>query len=319
MKETKVGVDIAKLTFDAEWGDGDGVVRDRFDYTDAGMERFMTAIPRKAHVVMEATGTYYLRLATRLFAAGYKVTVENPAKITYFARMKLMRTKTDPMDAIVIRRYAEYEDELTLWRPVPVIFAELNQLDRHIAGLQKDRNQVANRIEALQQCVSINTFTLQDLEEQQAELESRIKRSEREIQRLVIEHFGELYHLIRSIPGVGAKTAIMFIVLTEAFTRFPSARQFAAYLGMTSFIRDSGTSVKGSGAITKMGNARMRQILYMAALTARSQNKACRDFAARLSGNGKPVKVVRVAVANKLIRQVFAVFEKQEPYSENFA
>lgn len=319
MKKTIVGVDIAKLTFDAEWCDGDGVVRDRFDNDDAGMDRFVAAIPRKAHVIMEATGTYYLRLATRLQAAGYKVTVENPAKIAYFARMKLMRAKTDPVDAGVIRRYGEYEHELTLWQPRPAIFIELNQLDRHISGLQKDLNQVGNRIEALQQCVSINTFTLQDLEDQRADLENRIKRGEREIQRLVIEHFGELYHLIRSIPGVGAKTAIMFIVLTEAFTRFPSARHFTAYLGMTSFIRDSGTSVKGSGAITKMGNARMRQLLYMAALTARSQNQACRDFAARLSGNGKPVKVVRVAVANKLIRQVFAVFEKQEPYSEKFA
>lgn len=319
MKKTIVGVDIAKLTFDAEWCGADGVVRDHFDNDDAGIDRLVMAMPRGSHVVMEATGTYYLRLATRLRAMGYKVTVENPAKITYFARMKLMRTKTDPKDAGVIRRYGEYENELTLWQPMLEIFAELNQLDRHIVGLQKDLNQVGNRIEALRQCVTVNQFTLRDLEDQRAELERRIQRCEHEIQRLVIEHFGDLYHLIRTIPGVGAKTAIMFIVLTEAFTRFPSAKKFAAYLGMTSFIHDSGTSVKGSGAITKMGHARMRQLLYMAALTARSRNKACRDFAARLRANGKPVKVIRVAVANKLIRQVFALFEKQEPYSENFA
>ena len=315
---TVVGIDVSKLTFDAEWCVGDRVLRDRFDNDAQGAEALIRAIPARSHVVMEVTGTYHLQLATRLYEAGYKVSVENPAKPAYFARMKLMRAKTDPVDAGVLRRYGEYE-ALAAWQPPKEIFTEVNQLDRHIVGLQSDLNRVNNRLEGLDQRVVINAFTRDDLVAQRRDLEARIKRCEREIERLVLVYFRDMYELIRTIPGVGKKTAIMFIVLTEAFTRFPSAKQFASYLGMTSFIRDSGTSVKGSGAITKMGNGRMRQILYMAALTALTQNKACQDFAARLKANGKPPKVIRVAVANKLIRQVFAVFEKQERYSESFA
>jgi len=111
----------------------------------------------------------------------------------------------------------------------------------------------------------------------------------------------------------------MFIVLTRGFTRFESAKSFVAYLGLSSFIKTSGTSVRGSGAISKMGNPRMRQLLYMAALTAKRRNLACQAFAQRLTDNGKPPKVVRIAVANKLIRQAFAVCSKQQPYSECYA
>ena len=68
-----------------------------------------------------------------------------------------------------------------------------------------------------------------------------------------------------------------------------------------------------------MGNPRMRQLLYMAALTAKRRNKACVEFAERLAANGKPPKVIRIAIANKLIRQAFAVCLKQQPYSEAYA
>jgi len=315
---TIVGVDIAKDKFDVEWRDG---VTHSAQYMsdDQGFRQFVAEIPRGAHIVMEATGTYHLRLATYLHDAGRRVSVVNPAKPKYFARMKLKRAKTDPLDAGVMRQYGEYEEDLALWQPPAQIFIELNQLDRHVSRLQGDLNRVINRLEALQQCVTVNEFALRDLEAQQEDLRERVKAGEREIEQLVRHHFGELYELIRSIPGVGKKAAVMFIVMTEAFTRFPGAKEFASYLGMTSFVCTSGSSVKGGGGITRMGDKRMRQVLYMAALTAKTKNKACREFAARLKMNGKPAKVVRVAVANKLIRQVFAVFEKQETYSENFA
>ena len=313
-----VGVDIAKLTFDAKWREGDQVQAGHFDNDETGFEQFIARISTNCHLVMEATGTYHLRLATRLHDAGYPVSVVNPARPAYFARMKLFRAKTDPVDAGALLAYGEYED-LALWRPMAEIFSELNQLDRHLTGLQGDLNRALNRLEALEQRVTINRYTQDDLVAQSEDLKLRIKQCEREMTRLVLAHFAELYALLRSIPGVGKKTAVMFIVLTQAFTCFPDAKRFTSYVGMTSFIKQSGTSVKGAGGITKMGNKRMRQVLYMAALTAKKKNRACVTFANRLVANGKPPKVVRVAVANKIIRQVFAVVEKQEIYSEKYA
>ncbi len=315
-----VGVDIGKHTFDAEWSDGGRAYTARFDNDQAGHGRFLAWLPPETWIVMEATGTYFLHLATYLTEHGRKVSVVNPAQPAYYARMKLMRAKTDPVDARVLRQYGEAESgSLVEWQPREACFAEFNQLDRHLLGLQKDLNRVSNRLEALSQCVTVDAWTRQDLEEQQQDLVRRIHRCEKELARRVREQFPELFALLTSVPGIGWKTAVVFIVLTEAFTRFPGAKSFTAYVGMTSFLKQSGTSVKGNGGITKMGQARMRTLFYMAAGSAQVHNASCRTFAERLKSNGKPPKVVRIAVANKLIRQAFAVLEKQECYSEVYA
>jgi len=310
-----VGIDVSKETFDVSRGVGE---HKWFNNDEEGFAQLMSWLPEDAHVVMEATGTYYLRLANYLYDRQIRVSVVNPAVVSYFARMKLKRAKTDPMDAGVIRLYGEYDD-VAPWQPVEKIFIELNQLDSHLVGLQKDLNRVVGRLEALNHCVTINEFTLTDLHTQQADLEQRIKACEKELANRTREHFSDLYDLLMSIRGIGSKTAVMFIVLTRGFTKFPSAKLFAAYLGLSSFLSQSGTSVKGRGGITKMGNSRLRQLLYMAALTAKHHNRACKEFADRLKENGKPPKVIRIAIANKLIRQAFAVCLKEEKYSEAFA
>ena len=301
-----IGIDVSKKTFDVSYSRDQRAV---FGNDTPGVAAFIAALEPSDHVVMEATGTYFLKLATRVHDAGFNVTVVNPAVITYFARMRLARAKTDRADAEIIRQYGQHA-ELPRWAPTEDIFIELNQLDSHLNGLQRDRNAVIGRLEALRQCETISELVAEDLQSQLDDLVVRIKRCEKVLVQQTEHHFPELISLLRSIQGVGKRTAVMFIVLTRGFTRFESAKSFVAYLG---------TSVRGSGGISKMGNPRMRQLLYMAALTAKRRNRACQEFAQRLTDNGKPPKVVRIAVANKLIRQAFAVCSKQQPYSESYA
>lgn len=309
-----VGVDVSKLTFDAAFADRKPQI---YDNNLDGYESFLKCLLPGSHVVMEATGNYFLKLATYLHDHGVMVSVINPAVIAYYARMKLSRAKTDAVDAEIIRRFACHE-ELAPWVPPGELFNELNQLDSHLNGLLGDRTRVVNRIEALTQCASINTFTLADLEDQLADLDLRIKRCEKELVQVAESCCAEELALLTSIKGIGKKTAVMLIVLTQGFTRFASYKQFAAYVGISSFVKRSGTSVRGAGGITKMGNPRMRQLLYMGALTAWKNNRACQVFASRLADNGKPYKVIRIAIANKLIRQAFAVCQKREMYSEQY-
>jgi len=310
-----VGIDVSKATFDVAFS---AEARAVYSNDPSGFTRFRQALADGDHVIMEATGTYFLKLATFLSEQGITVSVINPAVISYFARMRLVRAKTDRVDANIIREYGCLET-LPVWMPTEDVFIELNQLDSHLHGLQGDRNRVIGRLEALQQCARINAYTLEDLQLQLTDLEGRIKQCEKELVVLTEAHFPELLTLLTSIKGIGKKTAIMFIVLTHGFTRFTSPKHFASFLGLSSFIRQSGTSVRGAGGISKMGNPRMRQLLYMAALTARTKNQACKTFAERLANNGKPVKVVHIAVANKLIRLAFAVCLKQQSYSECYA
>lgn len=63
------------------------------------------APPPEVHVVMEATGVYWERCARHFHDQGCRVSVENPARIRYFAHSKSRRGKTDAMDADLIAQY----------------------------------------------------------------------------------------------------------------------------------------------------------------------------------------------------------------------
>jgi transposase len=49
--------------------------------------------------------------------------------------------------------------------------------------------------------------------------------------------------LLKSIPGLGVKTALFLIVITDGFTKFETASQLCSYVGITPTIRQSGSSV----------------------------------------------------------------------------
>jgi len=58
----------------------------------------------------------------------------------------------------------------------------------------------------------------------------------------------------------------------------------------------------------------LRSLLYIASWSAIRFNKSCKDFYERLKERGKPGKVALIAVANKLIRQVFAIMRDHTFY-----
>lgn len=55
---------------------------------------------------MEATGTYWMRLALHLVAANIAVAVVNPAQAHDFAKALLKRAKTDAIDASTLAELA---------------------------------------------------------------------------------------------------------------------------------------------------------------------------------------------------------------------
>ncbi|MBN4082541.1 IS110 family transposase [Mariprofundus ferrooxydans] len=138
---------------------------------------------------------------------------------------------------------------------------------------------------------------------------------------LVKKHHADTFELITSIPGVGAKTATMMICLTDGFQKFQhnEVKQFISYIGMSPRTFNSGTSVKGRAHITKVGNGRIRSLLYMCSWTAKRYNQQCADLYKRLSEKGKPEMVIKVAIAHKIVRQIFGVMKNGQPFSNEFA
>lgn len=124
--------------------------------------------------------------------------------------------------------------------------------------------------------------------------------------------------LLQAIPGIGLKTALYLIVLTNGFDKFENSRQLCSYAGITPTIRQSGSSVRGKSRISKVGNRKLRRLMFLASFSAFRHNKACKAIFDRLVAKGKSKKLALIAVANKLLKQAFAIAKSGLPYDENF-
>lgn len=313
-----VGIDIAKTSFDAAW-EADGCPHHRaFAYTEAGLAALLAATPGEAHYVMEATGVYHARLALWLYQAKRRVSVVNPLVIKRFAQMQLARVKSDKADAALLYQYGRAQ-ALTPWRPTAAEVLELQQAHGWLDDLIGEHTRLANREEAQAHAPRPSAFVAQQMAARRRELNRRIKECERHLELLVKKYFPELYARLRTIPAIGQKTAIELIIVTHGFERFADTKALSAYVGVSPTTYRSGTSVQGRGAIAKLGQGRMRQLLYLCSWTAKRCNPACRVLYARLKHAGKPKKVINIAIAHKLLRQAFAVAKSNTPFMSELA
>jgi transposase len=129
-----VGIDIAAATAAVAW-QRTGAPLSRpltIAQTSAGYaaltERLQASGVTPAHtlIVMEATGSYWITLATSLHQAGYAVSVINPAQAHAFAKALLKRAKTDAIDAQTLTQLAALLQPAP-WTPPPPVYHELQQ------------------------------------------------------------------------------------------------------------------------------------------------------------------------------------------------
>jgi transposase len=313
-----IGIDISKQWFDAAWQDNGQTRHQRFEYNEIGITQLLARTGTEDHFVMEATGTYHARLALALHESGRKVSVVNPLIIKRFAQMQLSRIKSDRADADLIRRYGE-QQPLTPWAPSINEVLELQQAHGWLNDLIGERTRLLNRQEAHAHHARPSAFVLAQMTEQAQQLEQRIRACEAHLEALVKKSFAELFERLLTIPSIGVKTAIELIIVTGGFSRFDDVKALSAYVGISPTTFCSGSSVKGKGGIAKLGQGRMRQLLYLCSWTAKSCNPACKALYVRLKALGKPPKVINIAIAHKLLRQAFAMATNQVVFSAEFA
>ncbi|MBX0328412.1 IS110 family transposase [Oscillochloris sp. ZM17-4] len=289
-----------------------------FDQTPTGMRRFQTQLaatgvpPAQTLVVMEATGSYWMTLATTLHAAGYAIAVINPAQAHAFAKALLKRVKTDPIDAHTLTRLAALLQPAA-WEPPPAVYHELVQRLGQRDDLMHVRQQFKNQLHALVQQPVVVASVRTRLENLITTLTDEIATLEAEIAPALAQEatWAAAAERLQSIPGVGLLTASWLIALTLNFTLCPSADAAAAYAGLPPNAYRSGTSVQKRACIGHTGNRRLRTALYLATLSGTQHNPILSPMYARLRAAGKPMKVARCAVARKLIRIAWAVVTKE--------
>ena len=269
--------------------------------------------PAATLVVMEATGSYGITLATTLHAAGFAISVVNPAQGHHFAKALLKRSKTDAIDAQTLTQLAALLQPEP-WTPPPAVYHELEQRLSQRDALLQLRQHVRNQLHALGQGPVVVAVVRARMEALIATLSAQIAEVERELRGALAQDaaWEAAAARLESIKGIGLVTAAWILVTTLKFTTCASAEEVTSYAGLAPRERVSGTSVQGRAQIGHTGNARLRTALSMATLNAAQTNPAIKTFYARLRAAGKPAKVARCAAARKLLHQAYAVVTKEQ-------
>ncbi|WP_026299119.1 IS110 family transposase [Deinococcus aquatilis] len=271
------------------------------------------------HVVMEATGVYWESCAQHLYDQGCQVSVENPARIRYFAHSKSRRGKTDAMDAELIAQYGATMSP-KVWQPPSPALHELKLLVRERSALLVTLNAEQNRLHAMNHRADAGTVLLGLIQQRVAFLKVQVQTLEKAMHALVGAHtsLSEPLHLLMTIPGYGFLSAASVLAETDGFALLETGTQISAYAGIAPAPFESGSSVHRRGRISKVGNAHLRRTAYLAALGAQRSKSRMGDFYRHLRAEGKPPKVALVALGRKLLRTGLAVVKSGQPYQEAY-
>ena len=314
---TYIGIDVSKDSFVAAYPSKSGYTTKTFKNIANGVRQFINSLPEDCHCVMEATGNYSMLLLYLLQKANITVSMENPQKIKHFARAMLSTTKTDEIDAKLIAMYGEKMEPEPYKIPSESILL-LKQKRTVLRQLKKQLTMWINLQESMEPLPKKDPASKVAIEQTIKFLSKQISKLEDEITHLSNKEFKRQMELLTSIRGIGKSIASALIIATGGFTYFSSAKQISRFLGLCPTYQQSGTSVNVKGHINRNGDTYLRSQLYIAAVSSIRFNAACKETYDRLKAKGKSGKVAVVAVANKLIRQAYAVVTNDRPYIDGY-
>ena len=311
-----LGIDISKADFHAYLISDRGVGRKSFPNSTVGFGQLSKWLKNRGvsriDACMEATGQYWEALAIYLHEAGHRVSVVNPLRIKAYGQSKLLRTKTDPVDAALIAQFAQSEQP-TPWEPPAAEIRVLQGLARYLEDLKGARAQQLIRL----QTPGLLPVVSASIQGVVTALDLQIDEIERAIRDHIDRHPGlrVKHDLLVSIPGVADTTAAQILAEVPQIERFRSAGALAAFAGLSPRIRQSGTSLRSRGHICKTGNSRLRKALFFPALCAMRFNPILKAFAERLRAAGKPKMVVVGALMRKLLILAYGVLKSGQPFA----
>lgn len=310
-----LGIDIAKLTFDATLLTTTGEQHyQSFSNTSEGFTQLQSWLSEHAvtqvHACMEATNVYWEALATFLYAKGHIVSVVNPARIKGYAQATMQRNKTDKLDSATIAFFCRTHRP-SAWQPLSDEHRHLRALVRHREDLLQTQLQQQNRLRD-----TTDTTVRASLDLVVEVVGRQLEAVERAIKEHLAAH-AELranLQLLTSIVGIGVITAAKLLAEFGDIEQYESAKAAAADAGLTPSTFESGTSVRRRARMSKMGKVGIRKALYWPAITAMRYCGACKAYAGRLAARGKAKKVVIGAVMRKLVHIIYGVLKHRIPY-----
>lgn len=321
-----IGLDIAKHAFQLHGATASGQVVLRKRLRRAQVLAFLSSLPR-CTVAMEAcAGSHYWgREIARL---GHEVKLIAPTYVRPFVK----RQKNDAADAEAIceaaqrptMRFVAVKTEET--QAAAVVFRArdllvrqrtqiINALRGHLAEFgvigAKGRENAMKLMKLVDDlAASLPTSArsvLALMVEQLRALEIQVARLDGEIIQRAKEN--EVARRLMTIPGIGAVTAAALTALAPEAKTFRRGRDFAAWVGLTPLQRSTGGKDR-LGRISRMGDRTLRRLLIIGASAvarwAARNGVPAGSWLGRMLAR-KPPMLLRVALANKMARTVWAL------------
>ncbi|EIU0535633.1 IS110 family transposase [Escherichia coli] len=294
--KVNVGIDVSKDFLDVHVGN---VALRRVPNRSSGLSVLKRILSRYSVslVLCESTGGYENLAVTYFQSLGYDVCVINPRQARDFARSMGRLAKTDRIDAQILCRLADVIDaspERTRFiRPLT------DERRQHLVSMVRRRRQLCdlmtaerNRRAKTDDYGSESISTVLDF------LTDEVARIDRDIAAHVGSCFSDISSLLQTFTGIGPVTASTLLGELPELGKL-NRRQITALVGVAPFNRDSGY-MRGRRRISG-GRSGVRNVLFMAALSAVRFNPVLKAFFTRLVAAGKPKKVALVACMRRMV------------------
>lgn len=302
-----IGVDVSAAQLEIAAEEARDTWELRVPNTPEGHQKLIQRIRRRgqpARVCLESTGVYGLSVALALHRAkGVEVMVLNPRAARNFAEALMQRSKTDPLDAAVLREYCRRMD-FHPWCPPPKERLQLRSLARRMRALTEMMTEEKNRLHAAEKAGEL-AWIRHDIEVSIRHFERRLQQLHKQTAALINRHPQLQVPITRliSVKGIGLLSAVNIFAELGVLPPELTPRQWVAHAGLDPRHFESGTFT-GKTRISKAGNKYLRAALYMPALVAIQYEPHVRGFYDRLVGRGKAKMQAIVAVMRKLLHAI---------------
>jgi transposase len=289
-----IGCDVGKSTIVVFDSDSQEIAQHAND--PEILAAFAATLDPDCLVVCEATGGYEAVLLDAVTSAGRRIHRADARKVKAFIRSLGTLGKSDAIDARALARYGqERHDRLTCWQPRETDRDRLHVLVATRRALINERTAWSNRTKApgAQPVIGRLTRIL-------AALNNEIAGIEADIEALIAasQPLARSVRTLRTIGGVGHTTACCLIAFMPELGTLDRCKA-AALAGLAPHPRQSGLADRYRR--TRGGRPEIKQILFMAALSAARHDPALSAFYKRLCSNGKKPLVALTAVKRKMI------------------
>jgi len=312
------GIDVSGDTLDVCYQLSDGTFEwaKHINGTE-GFKQIWKLTGKAYHFVMEATGVYQLPFCFFLEEKKARYSVLHALQIKRYIQMKLERNKSDKKDAFHICMYG-IENNPPCYQMPNHLYFECRALNNAIETITKEITAFKNKMHSVSR-LDIDTKVIDAAYKKiLRDLLAELKKLETELYKKLEAWQPALVKQVRSVVGIGKRATAILVVSTQGFAHTETYQQLISYAGLSPKEYSSGSSIRGRVRICKQGGALLRHTLYMCALNAKETNAACKALFERLVAKGKNKKLAVIAVANKLLKQVFGVVKTGTLFDRNY-